>query len=129
MCSVVFFLYRSLYTCVNFCIANIVVFTNGLFYLKGRYSSTSTVFHFAHCRHIATSCYSGEVKLWSGEGWRCEDVTQAPIGQQHHVSCMSTTIAFNMILLGMYDQSPAHYAYCTINTVESFCEAHTLHSV
>ena len=37
-------------------------------------------------RHIATSCYSGEVKLWSSDGWQCEDVTQAPMAQQHHVS-------------------------------------------
>lgn len=39
-----------------------------------------------HCRHIVTTCSSGEMKLWTNEGWRCEDVTLAPMAQQHHVS-------------------------------------------
>ena len=36
-------------------------------------------------RWVATSCYSGEVKLWNEE-WRCVDVVTAPMGCQHHVS-------------------------------------------
>ena len=36
-------------------------------------------------RWVATSCYSGEVKLWSEE-WGCVDVVTAPMGCQHHVS-------------------------------------------
>ena len=36
-------------------------------------------------RHIVTTSYSGELKLWSGEGWKYEWGTQAPMAQQHHV--------------------------------------------
>ena len=34
---------------------------------------------------IATSCYSGEVKLWDSS-WKCLDEVNAPMASQHHVS-------------------------------------------
>ena len=34
--------------------------------------------------YIATSCFSGEVKLWSPQ-WACLDYVTAPISSQHHV--------------------------------------------
>lgn len=45
-------------------------------------------FNFVACiyRRIVTTCFSGEVKLWSSEDWSCLSVTQAPMAQQHHVS-------------------------------------------
>ena len=36
--------------------------------------------------YIATSCYSGEVKLWSAPQWECLAVAMAPMASQHHVS-------------------------------------------
>ena len=38
-------------------------------------------------RYIATSCFSGEVKLWSPRGWACLDHVTAPMMSQHHVGC------------------------------------------
>ena len=35
-------------------------------------------------RYIATSCFSGEVKLWSPQ-WVCLDHVTAPMMSQHHV--------------------------------------------
>jgi WD40 repeat protein len=35
-------------------------------------------------RYIATSCFSGEVKLWSPQ-WVCLDHVTAPMSSQHHV--------------------------------------------
>ena len=35
--------------------------------------------------YIATTCFSGEVKLWSPQ-WVCLDHTLAPMSSQHHVS-------------------------------------------
>ena len=35
-------------------------------------------------RFIATSCFSGEVKLWNTQ-WVCLDQVTAPMGSQHHV--------------------------------------------
>ena len=39
--------------------------------------------------YIATSGYSGEVKLWSPQQWECLDVAMAPMASQHHVGCLS----------------------------------------
>lgn len=39
-------------------------------------------------RFIATSCFSGEVKLWSPQ-WACLDHVTAPMSSQHHVGCIS----------------------------------------
>ena len=35
-------------------------------------------------KYIATSCFSGEVKLWSPQ-WECLDHVTAPMTSQHHV--------------------------------------------
>ena len=55
VCSIALFLYRLLYTCVNCCIVNRVVhvFMSGSVYLRGRYSSASTVGHIFY--HLASS--------------------------------------------------------------------------
>lgn len=43
-------------------------------------------------KYIATSCFSGEVKLWSPQ-WVCLDHVTAPMTSQHHVStCNYVTI-------------------------------------
>ena len=36
--------------------------------------------------YIATSSYSGEVKLWSPPQWECLAVAMVPMASQHHVS-------------------------------------------
>lgn len=45
---------------------------------------------------IATSCYSGEVKLWDSS-WKCLDEVNAPMASQHHVS-----LCVNVCRLAMY---------------------------
>ena len=36
--------------------------------------------------YVVTTSYSGEVKLWSGDGWECLCEATAPMGAQHYVS-------------------------------------------
>ena len=47
--------------------------------------------------YIASSCYSGEVKLWSPPQWECLDVAMAPMASQHHVSRLSAKQYISLI--------------------------------
>ena len=48
---------------------------------------------------IASSAYSGGVKLWSPQ-WVCQDSTQAPMQSQFHVSQLIFTITYLVLLKG-----------------------------
>ncbi len=49
-------------------------------------------------RYVVTSCYSGGVRLWKGEGWELLDKTEAPMASQHHV-CLSCVLTGASVLL------------------------------
>ena len=57
-------------------------------------------------RYVATSCFSGEVKLWSPQ-WACLDHVTAPMTSQHHVGTRCNYA--NNVLLQPHKNYIMHY--------------------
>jgi hypothetical protein len=66
-----------------------------------------------------TTSYSGELKLWSGEGWRCECDTQAPMPQQQHLAWRLDSKGFVTVGNG-FQSSIAMYSLLTKHTSVKF---------
>lgn len=80
--------------------------------------------------YVATSCYSGGVKLWRGTEWTCVDEAEAPMASQHHVCLQRMCLYMGVPVLSLLFRvafkrvdwsrtSPCKYCCC--------CELYVVH--